>query len=341
MAPQAFVRRCRPLLAVALLLAAVGVARVSPADAAGDHEKSKRRHGTTHHHKHHHKHKRKHRSKKRSHNHGSKHHRRPRPHASPPAAAPGAAPAPAPAPGASPSAPSGQAMPNGDVPGWHQVFADDFQTNVPLGSFPGAVGGRWDDYPDGSSDTSKRGTYMPSKVVSIGNGIMNLHLHTENGVHMVAVPYPKIPGASSHNGMLYGRYAVRFRSDPVPGYKTAWLLWPDSGSWPGDGEIDFPEGQLDGTISAFMHRQGGSGGGDQDAFDTPATYTSWHTAVLEWSPAATRFILDGNVIGTSTSRIPNTPMHWVLQTETSLESAPSDSAEGNVQVDWVAVYRPA
>jgi hypothetical protein len=35
-------------------------------------------------------------------------------------------------------------------------------------------------------------------------------------------------------------------------------------------------------------------------------------------------------------------MHWVLQTETSLSgSAPSDSAAGNVQIDWVAVYRPA
>jgi hypothetical protein len=211
-----------------------------------------------------------------------------------------------------------------------------------VGSFPSAVSGRWDDYPDGWSDTSKNGTYMPSKVVSISSGIMNLYLHTENGVHMVAVPYPKIPGATSHNGMLYGRYAVRFRSDPIPGYKTAWLLWPDSGSWPGDGEIDFPEGRLDGTISAFMHRQGGSGGGDQDAFDSHVAYTSWHTAVIEWSPAATRFILDDKVVGTSTSRIPNTPMHWVLQTETSLSgSAPSDSAAGNVQIDWVAVYRPA
>ena len=41
----------------------------------------------------------------------------------------------------------------------------------------------------------------------------------------------------------------------MDGYKVAWLLWPKSGVWPRDGEIDFPEADLIGTISAFMHRQ--------------------------------------------------------------------------------------
>ena len=336
MASQAFMRRCWPLLAIVSLLAAGIAAGVSPARAAGGDAKTERKHGTSKHHHH------KPRAKKhRRHHHRSRDHRHRRPPTRPPVPAPTPAPAPAPAPAASAGSPSGQAMPVGDLPGWRQVFADDLTTDVPVGSFPSAVSGRWGAYSDGWTDTSKNGTYMPSKVVSVRDGIMNLYLHTENGVHMVAVPYPKLPGAGAHNGMLYGRYAVRFRSDPVPGYKTAWLLWPDSGSWPGDGEIDFPEGRLDGTISAFMHRQGASGGGDQDAFDSPATYTSWHTAVIEWSPAATRFILDDKVVGTSTSRIPNTPMHWVLQTETSLSGAPTDGAAGNVQVDWVAVYRPA
>jgi len=33
--------------------------------------------------------------------------------------------------------PSGQPMPVGDLPGWHQTFADDFTTDVPLGGFSG------------------------------------------------------------------------------------------------------------------------------------------------------------------------------------------------------------
>jgi hypothetical protein len=231
----------------------------------------------------------------------------------------------------------------GDIAGWHQIFADDFTTDVPLGSFPSAVSAMWTAYPDGSSDTSKNGTYYPSKVVSIQGGIMNFYLHTENGVHMVVAPEPKLPGATgSEGGLLYGRYAACFRADPVPGYKTAWLLWPDSETWPRDGEIDFPEGNLDSTIGAFMHRQNGTSGSDQDAYSTSATYPSWHTVVIEWSASACRFILDGTVIGTSTSRIPDTPMHWVLQTETALSGgAPANDASGNVQIDWVAAYTPS
>jgi hypothetical protein len=51
---------------------------------------------------------------------------------------------------------------------------------------------------------------------------------------------------------------VRFRADLLPGYKIAWLLWPDAYSeglatWPQDGEVDFPEGDLAGGFWAFMH----------------------------------------------------------------------------------------
>jgi hypothetical protein len=235
--------------------------------------------------------------------------------------------------------PSGEPMPVGDLPGWHQIFTDDFLTEVPIGSFPAAVSSQWKAYPDGWKDTSKNGTYMPSKVISVCNGIMDLYLHTENGVHMVSAPNPILPGGTP--GLTYARYAVRFRADPVPGYKTAWLLWPDSGLWPQDGEIDFPEGNLDGTINAFMHRMNGTSGADQDAYSTNAIYPPWHTAVIEWTASACSFTLDGKVIGTSTARIPSTPMHWVLQTETQLSGGPpADTAQGHVQVDWVAVYAP-
>jgi Glycosyl hydrolases family 16 len=244
------------------------------------------------------------------------------------------------APPANPAAdPSGEAAPSGDLPGWHQIFMDNFATAVPRGSFPRSVSSRWGAYADGWHDSSGYGTYSCSKVCSVQNGVLNLYLHSENGVPLVAAPYPLIPGGSSHNGQLYGRYAVRFKSDPVAGYKTAWLLWPDSERWPRDGEIDFPEGSLNGTFCAFMHRQGATSSVDQDAYCTSASYTSWHTAVIEWSPLNVKFILDGRTIGTSTSRIPNTPMHWVLQTETN-GARPSSNAAGNVQIDWVAVYRP-
>ncbi|RKH74550.1 carbohydrate binding domain-containing protein [Corallococcus aberystwythensis] len=239
------------------------------------------------------------------------------------------------------SSPSGEPMPVGDLTGWRQVFTDDFTTNVPVGQFPAAVSSKWGVYLDGWKDTSKNGTYSPSKVVSIQNGVLNKYLHTENGVHRVAAVLPKIPGANASGGLPAGRYAVRFKADAVPGYKVAWLLWPDSEVWPRDGEIDFPEGDLDGTISGFMHRQNGTSGGDQDAASSSARFTSWHTAIIEWSPGRCRFILDGAVILDKTSRVPSTPMHWVLQTETDLSGTPpGNSAAGNVQIDWVAVWVP-
>jgi hypothetical protein len=231
--------------------------------------------------------------------------------------------------------PSGQPMPVGDIPGWHQIFTDDFTTAVPLGKFPSAVSSKWTAY-SGFSDTSGHGTYDPAKVISIAHGVMTMHLHTENGIHLVSAPTPIIPGNSAYQGQTYGRYAVRFRADPVPGYKAAWLLWPDSNKWT-DGEIDFPEGNLNDDIDAFMHHRGNPEA--QETYSTGVPYNAWHTAVIEWTPAAVEYILDGKVIGdeTNTAVIPDTAMRWTLQTETT-PSGPSNSAAGNVQIDWVAMY---
>ena len=233
--------------------------------------------------------------------------------------------------------PSGQAMPVGNIPGWTQIWADNFPYNVSRGNFPAGTNGKWSAYPDGWHDTSGNGTYSCTKVCSVHGGMLDMWIHSENGTHYVAVPYPKVP-----RGITYGRYAVRFKADPLPHYKTAWLLWPDSETWPRDGEIDFPEGGLDATICAYMHRQGARSGSDQDEYCTGTGYQGWHTAVTEWTRSSLRFYLDGRLIGNSTRRIPKRPMHWVLQTETSLDGrSPSNRTRGHVYVDWAAVYRPA
>jgi len=169
---------------------------------------------------------------------------------------------------------------------------------------------------------------------------MNMYIHTaSNGTCMTAVPSPLIPNGSSSNGQLYGMYSVRMKSDPVPGYKTAFLLWPDSENWPQDGEIDFPEGSLDSTVGAYMHHQGATSGSQQDGYSSSTTYTSWHTYTIEWTPSSLKFLIDGQVIGDSTANIPDTPMHWVLQTESEIGgSKPAASASGNLQIAWVSVW---
>jgi hypothetical protein len=247
-----------------------------------------------------------------------------------------------PTPSASPTAtsPSGQSVPSADLPGWKLAMNEDFNTPAPIGSFMTTYAKTIDSYKDGWVDTARVGTYFPSKVVSAHDGMMDYYLHTENGVHMVAAEMPKLP--NGQYGQAYGRYAVRFSNDVIPGYKSAWLLWPNSESWPNDGEIDFPEANLSGsdTINAFSHHASANGG--QDWFGSSTHMTGgWHTAVVEWAPGSVSFSLDGAKLGTSTTMTPSTAMHWVLQTETSPGTVPLDSTSGHVYIDWVAQWSKA
>lgn len=268
--------------------------------------------------------------------------------------------------------PSGEAMPVGDLPGWQQIFTDDFPTPVSLGNFPSNSwsntdprrstypGTKWSAYPypwrdtkgQNQSDPTIGGWYNPEKTVSINNGMMDIWMHSESldGAmkRLVAAPMPRIngPGSEDFGGQLYGRYAVRFRVDTsrttnnFTGYKIAWLLWPKTNNWPTDGEIDFPEGDLRSNICGFMHWQGGTSGSSQYGTCTNATFPTWHTAVIEWGPTANRFILDGNVIQSSTDKIPNTMMRYVLQSETELGSTvPSADTQGHIQIDWFAAWK--
>lgn len=242
----------------------------------------------------------------------------------------------APEPPPEPEPPPPDSMPVGDLPGWTQIFTDDFTTDVPLGSFPTTSNGRWSSYPTPWRDSSGFGAYSTAKVVSVSGGLLRKHLFYD-GDYRVAAITPIFANGSPYQ--LYGRYAIRFRADAVPGYKAAWLLWPQSEVWPRDGEIDFPEGSFTGTIEGFVHHQGATSAGDQDAYSTTARWTDWHTAVIEWAPGSVKFYLDGTLVGHSTSRIPNTPMRWVIQTETNISSTPPPTdAAGDVLIDWVAVW---
>jgi hypothetical protein len=249
--------------------------------------------------------------------------------------------APGPGPG-NDADPSGETMPIGDLDGWRQVFTDDFRTDVPLGSFPTAVSDKWGAYPAPTPDSFHHGIYSPLKVVSVHGGVLNKYIHSEGGKFLVAALLPKVPGSASY-GQMYGRYAIRFKMDQIPGYKVAWLLWPDSKIWPRDGEIDFPERDLtDANVMGFVHHQDATSGSDQSAAKAPFDSNAWHTTVIEWSPNLVVFRLDGVEIKRITTGVPNTPMHWVIQTETMLTSTlPPLSAAGNVQIDWVAIWAPA
>ena len=238
---------------------------------------------------------------------------------------------PAPVPNPTPSTPSGQAMPVGDLAGWHQTFSDDFTTSQAQGTFPGSYASKWQSY-NGFRDSSGNGMYNQN-IISMHDGEMDLNLKTINGVPQGAAPSPITTGG--WKGQTYGRYTIRYRSDWMPGYGSGWLLWPDSGNW-NDGEIDFPEGGLGGTMQAFNHCVGNASN-NCTAVNSGVTFIDWHTATVEWSPAGVFFILDGKVIGSDTTNIPTKPLHWVLQTGTS-GPLPAAGLDGHVLIDWVSIY---
>ena len=229
---------------------------------------------------------------------------------------------------------SGEAIPAADVGPWKHLFSEDFDTSVSPGGFllSPAYRNRWAAY-ERFNDTRGIGRYSLENV-SVAEGVLNVHLSMVNGVPVVAALVPLPFG--QWGGTRYGRYSVRFRSDPLPGYKTSWLLWPDSNRWT-EGEIDFPEGELDGTISAFNHRLGRP---QENTLvrDTGVTYRKWHTATVEWSPVGVTYYLDGHAVAVS-HEPPHSPMHVVLQTETARR--PEAATAGNVQIDWISLWRYA
>ncbi|WP_167586302.1 glycoside hydrolase family 16 protein [Kineococcus rubinsiae] len=216
-------------------------------------------------------------------------------------------------------------------------FREDFTRDAAEGHFRAVHGERFDVYPTGWRDTSKVGVYRPDDVLSVHDGVLDFRLHTVDGQPATAAVVPRITGY----GQTYGRYSLRLRADAVHGFKLAFLLWPDSERWPDDGEIDFPDADLTGSLGAFLHHADPAG--SQEEFSSDATFEEWHTTTIEWSPGLVRFLLDDVVVGSSTTGVPDTSMHFVLQTETSLAAAddpaagPAAGAQGHVLVDWLTI----
>ena len=218
--------------------------------------------------------------------------------------------------------------------------------------FPGpALPRRWSaGYKDGTPDTAGqvsggKSGYYPSKVLSVRNGSLDWYLHSENGISWGPRRRPRSPNASTNppraNSLLHGRYSVRYRADALPGFKTAWLLWPDSGVWPRDGEMDFPEGDL-----------------GQQSLRQPPIYVRIGKDALNSSfptntfpqrgmwprqsgpPDALSSSLTDDPSASAQRRAP-TPMHFILQTESCLPLCPAPETQGHVSLDWVSIWVPA
>jgi hypothetical protein len=238
-------------------------------------------------------------------------------------------------------------MPATAPAGWQRVVSDTFSENIPLGQWGrdgGAweqPGGHWRARPDGWKDSSRRGTYSSPKTTSQHDSLMDIWVHSEGVTRYVAAPISLV------GDTLGQRISICMRADVIPGYKLAFLLWPSQGSGNERGEIDFPEGKLNGgsaTARAFMHYDPRpSSGREQDAYDTGVALQGWHTYTVAWRPQSgtTEFFVDGRLFGRSTQYVPRGPMHYIMQVETYMAGQVlPPPASGHVLVDWVTIEVP-
>ncbi|MCA4135035.1 glycoside hydrolase family 16 protein [Arthrobacter sp. M4] len=232
-------------------------------------------------------------------------------------------------------------MPLGDLPGWRQTGAEDFSTPAAKGLVGRIYGRDMRGYSD-LRDSSNKGIYSPDMVLSVEDGKLDYFLHTEDAVPRVASVIP-----FGYSGQKFGRYSVRFRADSMPGYKIAFMLWPTSDSW-GDGEVDWPEGGLDGSAYAASAINGSLENGGM-RFDPPSRIyaptdmTDWHIATTEWTPGSVKFFWDGQLVSQTTDRtgVPFRKLRWTLQAETmdgTDPSLPAPEVSGHLQIDWAVQY---
>lgn len=254
--------------------------------------------------------------------------------------------------------------PGGGPTGWRLLMSEDFDTDVTLGTattsgsstvmtaYPN-IGVYPTTYFDTSSHLGRpsgtQGQYDANATVSVSGGVLTKHLHTVGVRPKVCALLPRLPTdpsvtvSGSWTYQLYGRYEIVARfPDIIAGYKVAWLTWPISGGNTLNGEIDFPEHDLDQQTdtSAFLHHAPSTPAPHQHGSGSIAVdLTDWHTYTTEWSPGFVEFFIDGVSVFSDNDRIPAVPMRWVIQTETHLSATPpSTGAAGDVEIDSVAVW---
>lgn len=246
----------------------------------------------------------------------------------PPPTAPGAGTTSAPVPAAGEGVGTGADEPTAAAAhGWRLLAADEFDgTSVDTG--------RWDLYD------------------SVGNGGVGLRRPSaisQSGGTLRITARGDVSGGMSWTAAsrTYGRWEFRARSERGSGYAPAILLWPTSGNWPEEGEVDVMEiVHPDRAESHFTLHWGAEN--SQAGHATRADFSAWHTFAVEWAPDHVTFFLDGQPQYTNSdpAAIPDNPMHIAVQQDVGpyndwIPGRTEDTpAEVSLHVDWVRIYAP-
>ncbi len=173
-----------------------------------------------------------------------------------------------------------------------------------------------------------------------GNGVRSPAAWHVNGrvARVVGNSHGTTGGMSAKFGhRRYGRWEVRMKTNVRdPEYHPVLILWPDSGDWPCDGEIDYAEGgSARRTMHFFQHY---SCDNQQTSASRRIDTTKWHNYAVEWTPHGVVGYLDGVkwFRDTDPNHQPPGSMHQTVQ----LDWFPDGTATSRswMKVAWVRVY---
>jgi hypothetical protein len=189
----------------------------------------------------------------------------------------------------------------------------------------------------GAPDATKWRVY--NSIGHAGKGIRSPRQVTVDGSRMVMTGTPDgtTAGMSAKFArQKYGRWEVRAAGSGDNEYHLVSILWPDSGRWPCDGEVNFAETTGDWNVIKFFHHYGCSNA--QTSEFKSLDVTTFHNYAVDWSPRGIVGYIDGVkwFEDNEPAHQPPGSMHQTLQ----LDWFPDSTADGagEMRVDWVRVY---
>jgi hypothetical protein len=231
---------------------------------------------------------------------------------------------------------SGMAMPVGDLPGWRQVFADDFDRTD--------LGENWSPY-DGVPKGDPESRWRRANAMVDGQALILQGRYEGDQLTTAGLSNWRVH-------QTYGRWEIRVRVDASDDMTYAFLLWPQSENWPP--EIDFLEdwGGDRQSGSANVHWKTDTGRSKAKR-TLDADLTAWHTIGVEWLPGRLNYLIDGEPWASFTgSEVPDEPMWMAVQSAAggcALRAADPSARQcpvaGNppdprIEIDWAVVYAP-
>ncbi|WP_335970491.1 glycoside hydrolase family 16 protein [Streptomyces sp. CA2R106] len=160
---------------------------------------------------------------------------------------------------------------------------------------------------------------------------------------------------ASRFGQQYGRWEARVRSYPT-GAEAAWtyhpllILWPDSESWPQDGEYDYLEDEVPGgdCAQANIHypQDAGVPTQQESAQKCGVDMTQWHDVAVEWTPDHVTGYLDGAEWYSFSGGADDVrrciqcagSLHQTLQLDAVRDNDTDPVQSAVYEVDWARVY---